>query len=175
MSQRDLLELTYFPQFLKGLQRLEPAFAKRVARSALKRADRLLVSAEKSALSGYRKRTGYLKKSVKGRIKIKKNRLMLIAGLRNPKPFLKKANGSFRPRPTLYAGMWLNFGVSPHRNVHGTPKRSKPDAREHPGVEGNDWVRKTWLSNKSAVEKVLEEDMKSAIREAFNGMQITFH
>ena len=160
----DLLHLTYFDEFIKALDQLEPKFARKVKVSSARRTQKMLVAKEKSILSRYRKRTGYLRKSVKGRIRVKKGVIRIIAGIRDPKPPLKRSRKSDRlkPRPSTYGGIWLNFGVAPHDDGDGT----------HPGFEGSDWVNQTWNSSASQVEAMLVEDMKKAIREAFNGVPV---
>lgn len=175
MARRQLLNLHCFEAFCQDLAQYDKKLQRRIRRGVAKKANKMLTDATKKEMTQYQVRTGYLKKSVKGRIKIKKDAIRIVSGLRKVKPELykNKRHDTKKPPPAVYAGVWLNFGTKPHSNRKGDfLERKHRSAHGNKkgkiaGVEGSNWVNRVWQAKKTQVEQALVEDMEAAMRDSF--------
>ena len=173
---RDLLNLRCFEEFCRDVNQLEKKTRRQLIRSTVKRAQGILLNATRSAVKSYSKRTGYLRRSTRARIRFEKTSIRIIVGLRKVKPELKKSkiSSALKPPPAVYGGVWLNFGTQTHSNV----RRQRASRKNRlgadragkgfiAGIHGSDWVRKVWDSNRETVERTLTEDIEQALRDTF--------
>lgn len=158
--------LDHFTEFAKELEEVPKKCRRKFVKSALKRSSQTILRAQKSNLSGVRKRTGYLKRSLKSKFSVSRNKQWqyFSIGIKNPKPYLTKSNARFykgikksgiryKPRPSTYGGIWLEYGFHPRGS--GTEIK-KP------------WFTKSWKDNENTVRHYLEEDVKAVISEIKN-------
>lgn len=162
--------LDHFTEFAKELEEVPKKCRRKFVRSALKRSSQLLLKIMKSNLSaaGIGKKTGYLKRSLKASFNVSRSKQWqyFSVGIKNPKPYLTRSNKRkffkgikrnaptiYKPRPSTYGGIWLEYGFHPqgwNREV------KKP------------WFVKSYEKNKDTIKEYLEADVKAVIAEIKN-------
>lgn len=160
----DIEGLEKFSEFIEELSKLEPKFKRRLVYSAFKESAKIIQRAQKAGVSSLKKRTGYLKKSL--RVKNGKGRKWTYIRIGNidPKPYLLKSNSTrlaakgikkaangirYRPRPSTYAGIWHEYGFK---------------ARGKTAVKPLRWFTKSYKDNREAINKKIIEDMDATIQ-----------
>lgn len=166
----DISGLESFAEFARELDKIEPRFKRRLMRSAFKDSAKIIQRAQRAGISSLKKRTGYLKKSL--RVKNGKGRkwTYIRVGNIDPKPYLlksttrrfnkgiKKASSGtrYKPRPSTYAGIWHEYGFN---------------ARGKTFVKGIGWFSKSYKDTRDAVNKKIVEDIRATLDE----MRKNFH
>ena len=154
------IDLSCIERYVTDLAKTEPKLRKKIVRSSLKRGNKLLQNAEKTALGDALQakgklnkwgipHSGFLKKGLKGRVSFKNNNIKLIVGVKN----LDKERISFHNgrkhliKAPTYAGVWLNFGTQSHSIANKSSMRQILKNRQKVssdsyvnGIPGNDWV-----------------------------------
>lgn len=160
----DIEGLEKFSEFIEELNNLEPKYKRRLIRSAFKSSAKIIQTAQKAGVSSLKKRTGYLKKSL--RVKNGKGRkwTYIRVGNIDPKPYLlksttrrfnkgikKAASGTrYKPRPSTYAGIWHEYGFK---------------ARGKTSVKALRWFTKSYKDNREAINRMIVADMEKTIAE----------
>lgn len=158
--RNNVLDLRCFSDFLKDISQLDKKLQNKLKRSTVKRTNKLMMSTMRSLLRPYKKHTGYLRKSVRAKVRIKKGVLNTSVGLRTVKPYLVKNmyEGVKKPQPATYAGIWLNFGTDDHSNEK---KSSFWGGRINTrGITGTHWTDKEFSLDLPKIEKMLIEDIE---------------
>ena len=175
------IDLSCIERYVTDLAKTEPKLRKKIVRSSLKRGNKLLQNAEKTALGdalqakGKLNRwgiphSGFLKKGLKGRVSFKNNNIKLIVGVKN----LDKERISFHNgrkhliKAPTYAGVWLNFGTQSHsiankssmRHILKNRQKVSSDSYVN-GIPGNDWVMSSFNRVKNQLFKATTADPDS--------------
>ena len=110
------IDLSCIERYVTDLAKTEPKLRKKIVRSSLKRGNKMLQAAEKTALGNALQAKGNLKKGLKGRVSFKNNNIKLIVGVKNmDKERISFHNGrKHLIKAPTYAGVWLNFGTQSH-------------------------------------------------------------
>ena len=180
------IDLSCIERYITDLAKTEPKLRKKIVRSSLKRGNKLLQNAEKTALGdalqakGKLNRwgiphSGFLKKGLKGRVSFKNNNIKLIVGVKN----LDKERISFHNgrkhliKAPTYAGIWLNFGTQSHSIANKSSMRQILKNRQKVsgdsyvnGIPGNDWVMSSFNRVKNQLFKAIAEDLETNYNES---------
>ena len=145
------IDLSCIERYVTDLAKTEPKLRKKIVRSSLKRGNKLLQAAEKTALGdalqakGKLNRwgiphSGFLKKGLKGRVSFKNNNIKLIVGVKN----MDKERISF----------------------HNGRKHQKVSSDSYVnGIPGNDWVMSSFNRVKNQLFKAIAEDLETNYNE----------
>jgi len=180
------IDLSCIERYITDLAKTEPKLRKKIVRSSLKRGNKLLQNAEKTALGDALQakgklnkwgipHSGFLKKGLKGRVSFKNNNIKLIVGVKN----LDKERISFHNgrkhliKAPTYAGVWLNFGTQSHsiankssmRHILKNRQKVSSDSYVN-GIPGNDWVMSSFNRVKNQLFKAIAEDLETNYNES---------
>lgn len=161
----DIEGLEKFSEFIEEINKMEPKYKRRLIRSAFKASAKIIQTAQKAGVSSLKKRTGYLKKSLRMKSGRGKKWTYIRVGNIDPKPYLLKSNNTrfnakgikkassgtrYKPRPSTYAGIWHEYGYK---------------ARGKTAVKALRWFTKSYKDNREAVNKMIVADMEKTIAE----------
>ena len=167
------VDFSQVEKYLKDLENLEPKTRNKIIRSALRKANRELLKSEREELRNLAQpegkktkwnyiHTGQLKKGITGKVRVNNRKMQAIVGVRH------KLTGrrSYIKAPT-YAGVWLNYGTRTHTIGKGSSLRKRREqlgGSVH-GIEGNDWVMRSYHKVEKNIIKTIQSDIETSYNE----------
>lgn len=160
----EIQGLEKFDEFLKELEKVEPRAKRKLFKSAFKSSSQIIKTAQKRGVSALKKRTGYLRKSIRTKRGKGKKWTYIRVGIIDPKPYLLKGKPRFnskgirknqnttryKPRPSTYGGIWHEYGFNSRGLTH---------------VQGIKWFTKSYKDNLEKINKQIVADITATIEE----------
>ena len=154
------IDLSCIERYVTDLAKTEPKLRKKIVRSSLKRGNKMLQAAEKTALGNALQakgklnkwgvpHSGFLKKGLKGRVSFKNNNIKLIVGVKN----MDKERISFHIA-----------NKSSMRQILKNRQKVSGDSYVN-GIPGNDWVMRSFNQVKNQLFKAIAEDLETNYNE----------
>lgn len=177
MSSKDEfgIDLSCITRYIDDLAKIPSNVRKKAIRSSLKRGNRLLLQSERERLGKLAQsegklnqygtpHSGFLRKGIKGRIKVRNDRVALIVGVRNmdKNRITFVAGRLHKIKAPTYAGIWLNYGTRSHSISSGSSMRKKIQGDSSvKGIAGTDWVMRSYNDVKDRLFQYIAEDLEN--------------